>query len=539
MERVLNTIGISLLALCFVISLSRIAMLKFGERTEAGEKIIEIRLAHWQLEGGIRTALDAIAKEYMTLHPGVRITQIPIPERIYRNWLITQLVGGTAPDIIQVGGPVTDERLARFFVPLTDIAQNPNPYNKGTDLEDIPLRDTLVDGMLGGFNQNLLEYYGVPISGHSIRLYINLNLLEEITGSRVLPKTYDELITLTKQVDGFRLEGGQHIIPIAGSRYNSPILMTTLFASQTQKKMVGLGPPGTLIEVPARTTEALMDGEWGLDSPEVRSGLELIREVAAEMQPGFMQVTRDDASFYFVQGRALMIVTGSWDATSISQQANFPYAATRIPLPSKLHPRFGRNVMGMFSEAGGTAGVTFGITRESKNSVMATDFLLFLAAKQTNQLFTNTSKWLPSVLGVEPAPEAKPFMMQAQGYSPGFPLVDSTARADTNRLVSNNYHHLVGPGGSVEQFVDAIRPNFIPYMLVDLKREDLQISQAIQRMDVQLAALAEVSRNIPDDAPAQSKFDMITAASSARDRTAYFHQHLMKKAEKRIEEDSK
>ena len=538
MERILNTIGLSLLALCFVISLGRIAMLNFGERTEAGDKVIEIRLAHWQLEGGIRTAIDTMAKEYMKRHPGIRITQIPIPERIYRNWLITQLVGGTAPDIIQVGMGSTDEHMARFFVPLTEIAQKPNPYNKGNDFENTPLRDTFFDGMLGGFNQNLLEYYGVPISGHTTRLYVNLDLLEEITGSKNLPKTYEELLALTKQVDDFSQNGGRQIIPIAGSRYNAPILMNTLFVSQTQKKMLELGPPGTLAEVPARTAEALFEGDWGLDSQEVRSGLGLMREIAKEMQPGFMQVTRDDASFYFVQGRALMIVTGSWDATSISQQAGFPFAATQIPLPSKEHPRYGNNVVGIFSEAGGTTGMSFGLTRASKHPEVATDFLLFLAGRETNQLFTNTSKWLPSVLGVEPDPQAKPFMMQAEGYNPGFPLV-SGGRADTNRLIANNFHLLVGPSGSVEQFVAAIRPNFIPYLLIDLEREERVIIQGIQRMDVQLAALAEVARSKPEDAMAQAKFDMISAATSARDRTAYFQQHLIRKAKDRVQQDSK
>lgn len=539
MKRILNTIGLGLLALCFVISLSRIVMLKFGEQTESGAQVIEIRLAHWQLEGGVRTAIDAMAAEYMKLHPGVRITQIPIPERIYRNWLITQLVGGTAPDIIQVGSGITDERLARFFVPLTDIAQKPNPYNQGTELENTALRDTFVDGMSGGFNQNLLEYFGVPISGHTVRLYVNLDLLEKITGTRNLPTTYDELVALTHQVDDFSQKQGEQIIPIAGSRYNSPFLMNALFASQTQKKMFELGPPGTLFEVPARTTEALLDGEWGLDSSEVRSGLELMREIAAEMQPGFMQVTRDDASFYFVQGRALMIVTGSWDATSISQQANFRFAATQIPLPSKQHPRFGSNVVGLFTEAGGNAGVSFGLTRGSKHPETAKDFLLFLAGKQTNQLFTNTSKWLPSVLGVAPDPQAKAFMMQSEGYNPGFPLMHGGNRADTNRLIANNFHYLVGPSGSVEQFVGAIRSNFVPYILVDLKREQREITAGIQRMDVQLAALAEVARNKPKDAIAQAKFDMIAAAMSARDRAAYFHKNLIRKAEKRIEEDSK
>lgn len=539
MQKVLNIIGIGLLAACFVVSLGRIAMLQFGDRTKDGEKVVEIRLAHWQLEGGVRAAIDAMAGEYMKLHPGVRIRQIPIPERIYRNWLITQLVGGTAPDIIQIGIGISDERLARFFVPLTELSQLPNPYNKGTELENIPLRDTFIDGMQGGFNASLLEYFGVPISGHSVRMFFNLDLLEEITGSRELPATYDELMELTAKVHQFSREKGRSIIPIAGSRYNSPLLMNALFVSQTQQKLRDLGPAGTLVEVPSRTTEALVDGEWGLDSPAVRSGLELMREIALEMQPGFMQVTRDDASFYFVQGRALVIVTGSWDATSIAQQASFPFAATQIPLPSRQHPRFGKYVVGPFTEAGAVAGVSFGLTRDSKNPEVASDFLLFLAAQSTNQLFANTSKWLPSIVGVEPTRESKVFQLRSEGYSPGFPLVGTGNRPDTSRLLNNNFHHLIGPGGGVEKYVQTIQPQLLPTLLVDLKREERERIQSIQTGDVQFGGLAEVARLKPDNAIALGKFDMMSAASASKDRALYFHQNTMRKAEKRIQEDQK
>ena len=96
-----------------------------------------IRLAHRQLEGGVREALDALAREHEKGNPGVRIKQIPIPERIYSNWLLTQLVGGTAPNIIQIGMGSTDERLARYFLPLTDLAKAPNPHNAGADLDGV------------------------------------------------------------------------------------------------------------------------------------------------------------------------------------------------------------------------------------------------------------------------------------------------------------------------------------------------------------------------------------------------------------------
>jgi raffinose/stachyose/melibiose transport system substrate-binding protein len=50
---------------------------------------ITIRFSHWQLESGVREAFDVLARDYEELHPEVRIEQLPIPIRIYRQWTST------------------------------------------------------------------------------------------------------------------------------------------------------------------------------------------------------------------------------------------------------------------------------------------------------------------------------------------------------------------------------------------------------------------------------------------------------------------
>lgn len=100
---------------------------------------IELRLGHWQLEAGVREGFNRMAAEYSKLHPEVHIVQDAIPEGTYGQWSTTQLMGGTAPDIIEVGLGVPYNVLlgfhSRYFVPLTAYVKQPNPYNKGTDLE--------------------------------------------------------------------------------------------------------------------------------------------------------------------------------------------------------------------------------------------------------------------------------------------------------------------------------------------------------------------------------------------------------------------
>src|SRR5690606_22806955 len=83
-------------------------------------------------------------------------------------------------------------------------------------------------------------------------------------------------------------------------------------------------------------------------------------------QPGFIQADRDDASFYFVQGRALMIVTGSWDAPTFRTLAPFELSALQLPLPSPDHPRSGAGVLRPTSGAETPTGTTFGLPQASR-----------------------------------------------------------------------------------------------------------------------------------------------------------------------------
>lgn len=537
MERILNTVGLGLLAVCFMLSLGRIAWKAFDRTGGESSRTIEIRLAHWQLEGGIREALDALAAEYTARHPQVRIKQIPIPERIYKNWLMTQLVGGTAPDIIQIGIGISDERLARFFLPLTELAEAPNPYNAGTDLEGAPLRETFFDGMVGGFNPTLLEFYGVPLSANTLRVYINLDLLHEVTGSEELPRTYRELLALCEKARAYGEKTGRPLIPLAGSRYNAPFLMANLFSSQTQKLVRELCPAGTFEATPQRLTETLAEGRWDLDTPAIRSGLKLMREVGAQMQPGFMQVNRDDAGFYFMQGKALMIGSGSWDASSISKQARFRFRAFRIPLPDPDDPEYGEFALGFTSEAGVNSGLSLGITNTSRHPEVAMDFLLFIASREMNQKFTDVSGWIPSVAGVRPSEKAKDFMMLTDGFTPGFALAYGS-RPDTMRLFNNAFHRLVAPEGGVDDFVERLRPGLLAAHQSDLLRDIRNAQASLQRMDVQMAGMAELARLAPGDPKAAHRLDMMIASANMQERRFRNMRFVAGKVRDRIQHES-
>ena len=140
---------------------------------EAPDDVIVLRIGHWQLEASVRDALDVMAEDFSKLQrekglQAVKIIQDAIPEMTYAQWATTQLMGNTAPDIMEVGAMLPYhlwvQYFNRYFTPITRYVDTPNPYNAGTDFEDTPLRMTYKDGMRNAYVEELQEYMSIPLS---------------------------------------------------------------------------------------------------------------------------------------------------------------------------------------------------------------------------------------------------------------------------------------------------------------------------------------------------------------------------------------
>jgi len=517
-EKISNTIGILLVLICFVFALGRIISLRMRESADNPNQQQTLRIAHFQLEAGVREAIDEIAKRYMEKHPNVRVVQIPIPERIFKNWRITQLVGGTPPDLIVSGQGLTDENLARYYLPLGELANRPNPYNKGTPFENTPLRETYFDGMEGGFNSVLMDFYSVPATTGTFRMFYNLDLVKEITGDTKIPQSYQEFIELCEKTQEFAKRTGRKIAPVGGSKFNANILMDFMFASQTQRMLQEkINRPGQLsiLASPTMVARAYLRDEWSLDSPEVHSGLELIRNLVAQLPPGFSQMERDDGTFHFAQGGAVMVPTGSWDATSLRIFSPFPLGVGKLPVPDQTDPEYGKFAYGVISEAGATSGFNLGIAKGGKVE-LAEDFLQFMSSQAMNKVWTDVSLWPPAVLGVEPAEEARPFMPTPGGYPPGFGI--SVMGADSTRLYQNNLFRLTGADGSVDSFLEELKPAYISALVSDMKRSERENRNNTRRAD---SAAAAVAIQALHDPARNQKLDLLIQSRVTSEKTVH------------------
>lgn len=479
---------------------------------------IEIRFAHWQLERGARDAFDLLAGEYESINPKLRVVQIPVPEKIFPFWFKARLFAGDPPDIVQLGLGTTPEILARSFYPLGGIVDRPNRHNAGTPLAGVPFRETFFDGMLGGFNPSLIEYYGVPLSVYTNRIIVNLDLLRQITQKEEIPQTFDQLLQIFDSVQKFNTHSSTKVSPIVVYRSHGVHILQSLFGSQTQRMLREVYPPGFFQARPWLNPLLFARGKWALTSEPVLNGFELMQLLGRNLAPGFLQLSREDSTFQFLQKRALMIATGSWDAKSILELADFRLGVFCLPFPEPNESRFGRNTLGPLSEAGTTTGLSLGVTRSSLNPEIAVDFLLFAASQKGNQFFVNRSGMLPSIVGVKPPEFTEKFLMREKGYTQGIVIADRT-QPDAIRVLSSQLHQLLKPDSSIHQFASSLRKPLLTAYATDARRSLQSRQTPILRTEVQIAAVIFLGRMEPAAEILEEKTDLLLAALGAQYRS--------------------
>lgn len=465
--------------------------------TLSGDHRTVIRIAHWQIEAGPREAMTALIKRYEELNPKVRVVQVAVPGNVYKQWLRTQLIGGNATDIIEFGsfiGGVNDIP-PRFFDPISQYVEEPNPYNRGTPLEGVRWRDSFKDGLNtpDTYIENLSNYYAVTLCMLSMRLFYNPQLLQEVSGRPEPPKTYPELLALGEKLRERNAHAALHLSLLSGSQFNGYVLMSPLLArsglglSLEMDRFRVQGPKG-----PEAALEFLR-GEWSYHRPELLAGMAMMRQVAQNMRPGFQQLERDAALQEFLRGRSLMIVTGVWDATSLRRLAPFDVGVTEFPWPTMADGPIGRYCWTPVSEGAGNTSMPLYLNKASKHKAEAIDFLRFITSVEGNTLFVQKSGWLPSVRDVQVPDYAKVYLPHFTGFSARTDYMAGFG-TETRNVWERQLHHLISPQGSVEELLKALDRHFPAALRQDLGMDVRNVYLSLRRDQPALTAVAVLDR---------------------------------------------
>ena len=493
-----------------------------AEQTPPGT--IVIRIGHWQLEGGVRTGLDKMAARYAEIyeasHPGakVKVIQDAIPESTYGQWVSTQLMGGTAPDILQVGGQLPGNiwlsYYNRYFLPLSSYVSQPNPWNAGTALADTPLRQTYKDGMKTAYVAEMQEYMSIPLTLFGTRIFYNKTLLKELTGLDEAPLDYREFLAVCDKIaKSSNAETGQPYIAIAGSAYHfgqwDPMMFSPVTYGCLRKADFNRDGFVGNDEMYIAFKTGLLDFTY----PSLDAWLTMIREVTDYFQTGYTGLGRDEAVFLFAQQRAVFMTTGTWDAGSLVEQAKgqFEIGIMDFPLPASDDPVYGGVVEGRIYESPGV-GFQFGITRSSKNPDVARDFLLFLASQKGNEELNAEIGWIPSIKGTHIIPLLQAFEPHLEGV---YGNINFALGGNTTVTWGQQFDLYKVNQATKKEFAEKFTKYYLENGLKDFLEQQRDWRRGIQRNEQYLAGIR--GRAILADQRAASATDPAEKAEAARE----------------------
>jgi len=478
---------------CYLIA-ALVVLMRPGAMLSSDDRTV-IRFSHWQAEAGPREAMDALIERYEELNPDVRVVQLDVPGRVYTRWVRTQLIGETAPDLIEFDGGSTDI-VPRFFEPISKYVNEPNPYNKGTPLEGMRWRDTFVDGLNtpSTYIDRLSNYYAVTMCSLTLRLFYNPDLLEEITGSREPPLTYEDLRRIQDQVVAYSAREGRQVSLYAGCDYTGEIVIEELL------RRAGLGVSFDLDRFReqgsqvAQMAQEYLRGYWDYRTPALYAGLQNSREAVPFFRPGFQQLDRDAATQEFLRGQALMFVTGTWDATTLKTMAPFEVAVDHIPWPAMSdNSEAGRYYWSPISDGEANTSMPFYLNKQSKNKDVAMDFMRFVTSLEGNTIWMKKSGWNPSIRGVELLEELKIFKHRFTGHQLRTSFMKGFG-VETLEVWQRLTHHLTAQNGGVEKFMEVFEKDFPAALRKDVESNVRVLYLSLRRDVPALVSLATLDR---------------------------------------------
>jgi ABC-type glycerol-3-phosphate transport system substrate-binding protein len=453
-----------------------------------------------------------------------------IPVGIYVSWGTTQLIGGEAPDLVEIKGGMGGPEVFSYFRPITEEVALPNPYNAGTPLEGVPWRNTYADGMDNAYTGAMFECYGASVFASTIRIFYNVDLLQKITGQTEPPRTFAEFQKLCQQVHAYATRSGETVTPLVCSY--GITLLDDLFRSQTQRLATefnpGVGFPPEAYN-PTNLYLGYLNREWTLDHPGIRGGAELMRQMGSEMPPGFLQLKREQAVFYFAQQHAVMLMGWSSDATTLKRQVSFPLRAFRNPSPEPGPTGFGANLMGPNAEGALFTYGAMGIPRSSPHPEVALDFLRFLTSQPGDRKFARISGSLPVIVGIEPEGFAKELMPDGRG----FPAGPTFTVAETGRVFASNLYLLFGPEGSSDAFLRAMGRDLPGSMRKDMESLVQQTRRNVALNDTTIEAVDQLMQGTPSDATLRRKYQGLVETQNEQEANLYYMELRLRQAANR------
>jgi len=393
-----------------------------------------ILVAHWQGERGCKEALQKVIDEYNKLHPKVHVRQQIIVGMgsSFVRWCVTQIIGGTPPDIMEYHAGFRSY-LGNYFTGLGEYVDSPNPYNKGSEFENVPWKDTFYGGMYGNWEPELMDYYSVPNTLYTMRFYYNKDIFRKATGSDRPPATMEEFIEACKKIKKL---GIMPVIVENGKGLQGILFFYTIMSQigWTFENELDFNHDGIIKY--DEFMRAFYCKNFKFAEPRIEAGLKLMRKFSNIWGKGFNAIDNTIAPFMFIQQKGACYLGGSWLGRQMLDSCKFDLGSFPFPLITAKDPIAGKYYCGPWGENATPPGMALAVTN-GPNKKIAIDFLRFLTTKKNNSTFNAGPAWVPGVIGSKINPAVKDFEPLIRGKSIKLGFAISPINIEFKRIMQN------------------------------------------------------------------------------------------------------
>lgn len=400
------------------------------KNTIPSDKNFNIKIMDWQGQNpAYWNAREAVFKDYMTIHPNVKIEHIYQPnwQGGYEKLLDTQFVAHKAPDIIEMGGAMALKYTNQsYLLGLDAYFQAPNPYDNGGE--------TWVDTIRGGIDSftmmksgnNLGIIYAVPVDGTGYTTYVpfyyNKDILKKANVTDI-PKTWTEFIAACKKIKdaGFT--------PVAAD--NNRFLNWTLsfFSAQMGENYLSQYVDNKFLN-PNLNREILysayLNGKIKADEPASLDQLKILKDFSQYWQNGWAGANEQQAQQLFMYGTAAFLQDGNWNMGYYKNNLNgIDWGVMPYPLLTKNESKYAEGAWPK-AVSNNTGGLTVNkdVEQDADKLKVVLDILQFFTSAKENTVYAAKAPTIPVNKAVNVPDEMKSFMAPENISTLKFPIKD-------------------------------------------------------------------------------------------------------------------
>jgi len=360
-----------------------------------------------------RKAFDLVVNAYREAHSDVKITFLPTPMGDRRETMITQLTGGTAPDIMWTQPDWVNEDLGKeWWLNLDPYMELPNPYVKGDNPGSGRWHDEFYPSV---------DFWRAP-DGHlymllgdqtQVGIYYNKNLFKEAGVAEIPPKDWEGLMAYGEALKkatkpGFAWCGGGRGV-LDQLTWVSGWLAKYFFWNDIKTYDTNHNGWADKWEM----AQAIKDGTYSAKMQEQVERLRTMKRMAAYWQEGALGMDWEATHRLFLSGSAGMEITGVWMLANFLKdpERKFDLGWFYFPAVNKGTSNVVPDNVPLTNVASGYGSFQFALTATAKKrgtNDSCADFLMFATTPENiGKIVNEVPSTIPNVKGAPLHPLTK------------------------------------------------------------------------------------------------------------------------------------